>query len=107
MKEIITQLLDAEKQAKDLTANAKQQADAIARDADAKVNDIKNAIIDKAQADAKQLIADTQISVEKEKDVQIKQAEEHLIKSLTAKKDVIPALVKEITKAITSVTLPE
>ncbi|MEW6535097.1 MAG: hypothetical protein AB1454_05695 [Candidatus Auribacterota bacterium] len=107
MKEIITQLLDAEKQAKDLTANAKQQADTIARDADAKVNDIKNAIIDKAQADAKQLIADTQISVEKEKDVQIKQAEEHLIKSLTAKKDVIPALVKEITKAITSVTLPE
>lgn len=105
MKEIINQLLEAEKRAKEIVDTAKAEADRISKESNRQVTDLKDTILKQAQEDDKQLIELTTQRVTQEKEALLKESEDNICASFTAKTKQVPSLVQEIMQSLSTVDI--
>jgi len=104
MKEIISQLIEAEQSAKEIIAKAKDESAKINLDTEKQVALISEHEIEKANQEAKKIVQLAKTASETEKQNVLSELTAEIQASFEEKKSLIPELAKEIIKKITTVT---
>jgi len=100
MKEIISKLLESEKKAKEIAAEAKKEADRIASQAETQIKSIREESLRKANDQAKELIARARTQSEKKKSDILDRTQQDTQTAIEAKKTLIPEIINEIIKRV-------